>query len=49
MNHHDAWGNSGDVKYHLGCVYERTYPSGEKIKLNLLPNPSHLEAVDPVL
>ncbi len=49
MSATEEWGNSGDVKYHLGCVYERTYENGKKVKLNLLPNPSHLEAVDPVL
>lgn len=45
----EEWGNSGDVKYHLGTSYQRTYPNGRSVKLTLLPNPSHLEAVDPVL
>lgn len=39
---------SGDVKYHLGTFYERVYPNGKKIKLDILPNPSHLECVNPV-
>jgi 2-oxoglutarate dehydrogenase E1 component len=39
----------GDVKYHLGFVSERTTTSGKKVKLTLSPNPSHLEAVDPVV
>lgn len=39
----------GDVKYHLG--YENEVPTikGKKVKLSLVPNPSHLEAVDPVV
>ena len=45
----EEWGNSGDVKYHLGTSYEREYSDGRKVLINLLPNPSHLEAVDPVL
>jgi 2-oxoglutarate dehydrogenase E1 component len=45
----EEWGNSGDVKYHLGTSYERKYDNGQKVKLTLLPNPSHLEAVDPIL
>lgn len=39
----------GDVKYHLGYSTERTLDDGNKIKLNLSPNPSHLEAVDAVV
>ncbi|EAR96872.1 oxoglutarate dehydrogenase (succinyl-transferring), E1 component (macronuclear) [Tetrahymena thermophila SB210] len=42
------WGNSGDVKYHLGCTTEKVNPSGKKIKMSILPNPSHLETVNPV-
>ena len=43
------WVNSsGDVKYHLGTSSDRTTDSG-KIHLSLLSNPSHLEAVDPVV
>lgn len=40
---------SGDVKYHLGTFYERTYPNGKTIHMDILPNPSHLEAVNPVV
>ena len=39
----------GDVKYHLGWTSERTTPSGKKINMNLAPNPSHLESVDPIV
>jgi len=39
----------GDVKYHLGYSTERETTSGKKVKLTLSPNPSHLEAVDPVV
>ncbi len=39
----------GDVKYHLGFSSEVETPSGRKINLKLSPNPSHLEAVDPVV
>ncbi len=39
----------GDVKYHLGYSAEMTTPSNHKINLKLTPNPSHLEAVDPVV
>ena len=40
---------SGDVKYHLGYGSEVTTTSGQTISLKLMPNPSHLEAVDPVV
>lgn len=40
---------SGDVKYHLGYGSEVITPGGETISLKLMPNPSHLEAVDPVV
>jgi 2-oxoglutarate dehydrogenase E1 component len=39
----------GDVKYHLGFSAERVTARGQKIHLTLTPNPSHLEAVDPVV
>ncbi|WFD21465.1 oxoglutarate dehydrogenase (succinyl-transferring) [Malassezia equina] len=39
----------GDVKYHLGANYIRPTPSGEKVALSLVANPSHLEAEDPVV
>ncbi|BFZ53970.1 2-oxoglutarate dehydrogenase E1 component [Savitreella phatthalungensis] len=40
---------SGDVKYHLGMNYERPTPSGKRVNLSLVANPSHLEAEDPVV
>ncbi|MFE9372787.1 multifunctional oxoglutarate decarboxylase/oxoglutarate dehydrogenase thiamine pyrophosphate-binding subunit/dihydrolipoyllysine-residue succinyltransferase subunit [Streptomyces sp. NPDC006711] len=40
---------SGDVKYHLGASGTFTGLDGEQIKVSLVANPSHLEAVDPVL
>jgi 2-oxoglutarate decarboxylase len=40
---------SGDVKYHLGADGEVTTDSGDSIKVALSANPSHLEAVNPVL
>jgi 2-oxoglutarate dehydrogenase E1 component len=40
---------SGDVKYHLGAEGEFTSGSGATIKVSVAANPSHLEAVDPVL
>ncbi len=39
----------GDVKYHLGFSSEIVTSSGERVKVNLTPNPSHLEAVNPVV
>lgn len=39
---------SGDVKYHLGSSSDREF-DGNKVHLSLLPNPSHLEIVDPVV
>ena len=40
---------AGDVKYHLGYSNEVKTRHGDKVTLNLSPNPSHLEAVDPVV
>ncbi|CAA9368837.1 MAG: Dihydrolipoamide succinyltransferase component (E2) of 2-oxoglutarate dehydrogenase complex / 2-oxoglutarate dehydrogenase E1 component @ 2-oxoglutarate decarboxylase @ 2-hydroxy-3-oxoadipate synthase [uncultured Nocardioides sp.] len=40
---------SGDVKYHLGAEGEFVAGSGDKIKVSVAANPSHLEAVNPVL
>jgi multifunctional 2-oxoglutarate metabolism enzyme len=40
---------SGDVKYHLGAEGTFRAPDGRSIKTSLVANPSHLEAVDPVL
>lgn len=39
----------GDVKYHLGYSTDVQTNSGKKVHLSLCPNPSHLEAVDPVV
>ena len=41
-------GGTGDVKYHLGAEGTRSTPAGE-ITVTLAANPSHLEAVDPVV
>ena len=41
---------SGDVKYHLGMYHERINRETDKtLTLSLMANPSHLEAVDPVV
>jgi multifunctional 2-oxoglutarate metabolism enzyme len=40
---------SGDVKYHLGATGVRRSESGQEIVVSMAPNPSHLEAVDPVV
>ena len=40
---------SGDVKYHMGFSSEVTTFNHKKVNLKLMPNPSHLEAVDPVV
>jgi len=45
----DTTMGSGDVKYHLGFSSDIETSSGNKINLKLCPNPSHLEAVDPVV
>src|SRR5690606_14215123 len=39
----------GDVKYHLGFSTDIKTDSGKDVHLSLVPNPSHLEAVDPVV
>ncbi len=44
----DDVGGSGDVKYHLGTSTNREF-DGNLVHLSLVPNPSHLEAVDPVV
>ncbi|WP_126172589.1 2-oxoglutarate dehydrogenase E1 component [Altericroceibacterium xinjiangense] len=44
----DDVGGSGDVKYHLGTSTDREF-DGIKVHMSLVPNPSHLEAVDPVV
>jgi 2-oxoglutarate dehydrogenase E1 component len=44
----DDVGGSGDVKYHLGTSTDREF-DGISVHMSLVPNPSHLEAVDPVV
>ena len=41
--------DEGDVKYHQGAHGERVTTDGRKVSISLSPNPSHLEAVDPVV
>ncbi|MEO8413868.1 MAG: 2-oxoglutarate dehydrogenase E1 component [Ginsengibacter sp.] len=45
----DTTMGSGDVKYHMGYSSEIESTAGKKVHLKLAPNPSHLEAVDPVV
>ena len=40
---------SGDVKYHVGATGKHASPEGNEIVVTLASNPSHLEAVDPVV
>ena len=40
---------SGDVKYHLGASADRDMGDGRRLHISLTPNPSHLEAVNPVV
>ncbi|MBM2841654.1 MAG: 2-oxoglutarate dehydrogenase component, partial [Bacteroidetes bacterium] len=40
---------SGDVKYHLGARGKHRSPEGREITVSVAPNPSHLEAVNPVV
>jgi 2-oxoglutarate dehydrogenase E1 component len=44
----DDVGGSGDVKYHLGTSTDREF-EGVKVHMSLAANPSHLDAVDPVV
>ena len=39
----------GDVKYHLGYNCKKQLPNGETVEISLAPNPSHLEAVGPIV
>jgi 2-oxoglutarate dehydrogenase E1 component len=45
----DELEGDGDVKYHLGFSHDHRAADGRVIHLTLAPNPSHLEAVDPVV
>ena len=47
-SHPDDVQGSGDVKYHLGTSVDLEI-AGRQVHLSLQPNPSHLEAVDPVV
>ncbi|HIO82833.1 MAG TPA: 2-oxoglutarate dehydrogenase E1 component, partial [Deltaproteobacteria bacterium] len=42
-------GFAGDVKYHMGYSSDKKVRSGKSVHLSLTPNPSHLEAVNPVV
>ena len=44
----DDFSGSGDVKYHLGTSTDREF-DGIDVHMSLVPNPSHLEAVDPIV
>ncbi len=45
----DLVAGDGDVKYHLGYQSVRKLPDGHEVEIRLSANPSHLEAVDPVV
>jgi len=45
----DSLDGDGDVKYHLGFSSDVATSAGQSIHLSLTPNPSHLEAVNPVV
>lgn len=45
----ESFEQSGDVKYHKGFFSEIVSSRGHKVQIVLTPNPSHLEAVDPVI
>jgi 2-oxoglutarate dehydrogenase E1 component len=47
--HLDAEPGDGDVKYHMGFSQDMTSSSGRPVHLSLMPNPSHLEAVNSVI
>jgi 2-oxoglutarate dehydrogenase E1 component len=48
-HHTNSASGTGDVKYHLGYRGERELAGGKTVGLELVPNPSHLEFVNPVL
>lgn len=45
----DSFEGSGDVKYHKGFFSEVKTAKGRTVRVDVSPNPSHLEAVDPVV
>jgi 2-oxoglutarate dehydrogenase E1 component len=45
----NAVSETGDVKYHLGATGKRQVSGGNEVEVVLIPNPSHLEVVNPVL
>lgn len=45
----NAVSGTGDVKYHLGFVSDRQLADGRSVRLELVPNPSHLEIANAVL
>ena len=45
----NAESETGDVKYHLGATGRRQVAGGRDVAISLIPNPSHLEVVNPVL
>lgn len=47
--HPHTYGGSGDVKYHLGQSTDFEVGDGREVHISLVSNPSHLEAVDPVV
>ncbi len=48
-SHPDFPADEGDVKYHQGAVRQRKTRSGRELRIQLSSNPSHLEAVNPVV
>ena len=49
MDFPESVNSSGDVKYHIGVSADRDMPDGKELHLSLTANPSHLEAVNPVV
>ncbi len=49
MDFPESVNSSGDVKYHIGVSSDREMPGGKSLHLSLTANPSHLEAVNPVV
>lgn len=49
LAHPESLDISGDVKYHLGASSDIKFSDGKKVHMSLVANPSHLEAVNPVV